>query len=53
MSKKPTRCIDPCVKFCQECKFGWVHYPEWVEFTKWIKELPYSELIIGKEDINE
>ena len=23
---------------------------EWVEFCKWIKELPYSELIIGKEE---
>ena len=31
MSDKPTRCIDPCVKFCQECKYGWVKYPEWVE----------------------
>lgn len=28
---KPTRCIDPCMKFCQECKYGWVRYPEWVE----------------------
>ena len=27
--------------------------PEWVEFTKWVETLPYSELIIGKEDINE
>ena len=27
--------------------------PEWVEFTKWIEQLPYSELIIGREDINE
>ena len=27
----PTRCIDPVMKFCQECKWGWVHYPEWVE----------------------
>ena len=31
MIEKPTRCIDPCVKFCQECKYGWVKYPEWVE----------------------
>lgn len=27
--------------------------PEWREFTKWIETLPYSELIIGREDINE
>ena len=28
---KPTRCIDPVMKFCQECKYGWIHYPDWVE----------------------
>lgn len=28
---KPTRCINPILKFCQECKYGWVIYPEWVE----------------------
>lgn len=31
MSDKPTRCIDPVIKFCQECRWGWVHYTEWVE----------------------
>lgn len=30
---KPTRCIDPVVKFCQVCKYGQVTYPEWVETT--------------------
>lgn len=29
--KKPDRCIDPVMKFCQECKYGYVSYPEWVE----------------------
>ena len=28
---KPTRCIDPVMKFCQECKYGWVKYPDWIE----------------------
>ena len=28
---KPKRCIDPVIKFCQECRWGWVNYPEWVE----------------------
>ena len=28
---KPTRCIDPIIKFCQECQYGWVHFPDWVE----------------------
>lgn len=28
---KPTRCIDPVIKYCQGCLWGYVHYPEWVE----------------------
>ncbi|MEF9984541.1 MAG: hypothetical protein RR806_05095 [Oscillospiraceae bacterium] len=28
---KPTRCISPIIKFCQDCPLGWVSYPEWVE----------------------
>lgn len=28
---KPTRCIDPVIKYCQGCPWGWIHYPEWVE----------------------
>ena len=31
MENKPTRCIDPIMKLCQECKYGWVSYPDWVE----------------------
>ena len=27
--------------------------PEWVEFCYWIEQLPYSELIIGREETNE
>lgn len=27
----PTRCIDPVIKFCQECRYGYCIYPEWVE----------------------
>ena len=29
--ERPTRCIDPVIKFCQECRYGWVKYPGWVE----------------------
>lgn len=29
--QKPTRCIDPVIKYCQECKYGWIKYPDWVE----------------------
>ena len=28
---KPTRCIDPVMKFCQECKYGWIYYPDGVK----------------------
>ena len=28
---KPTRCIDPVIKYCQGCKYGCVKYPDWVE----------------------
>ena len=28
---KPTRCIDPVMKYCQGCQYGWVKYPDWVE----------------------
>lgn len=27
----PTRCINPMIKLCQECRYGWVKYPDWVE----------------------
>ena len=28
---KPTRCIDPVIKYCQECRYGHCIYPSWVE----------------------
>ena len=28
---KPTRCVDPVVKYCQGCQYGWVEYPDWIE----------------------
>lgn len=31
---KPTRCVDPVMKFCQECKYGWIQYPLWVESSE-------------------
>lgn len=27
----PTRCVDPVVKYCQECIWGHNIYPSWVE----------------------
>ena len=31
MTGKPTRCIDPVVKYCQGCEWGHTSYPTWVE----------------------
>lgn len=28
---KPSRCVDPVIKYCQGCKYGFVKYPAWVE----------------------
>lgn len=28
---KPTRCIDPVIQYCQDCRYGFVEYPSWVE----------------------
>ena len=30
-TKRPTRCIDPVMQYCQNCIYGYVEYPEWVE----------------------
>ena len=27
----PDRCIDPVIKYCQGCKYGYVEYPSYVE----------------------
>lgn len=31
---KPTRCIDPVIKYCQGCQYGWIKYPDWVETSE-------------------
>ena len=31
---KPIRCIDPVIKYCQGCQYGWVKYPDWVETSE-------------------
>ena len=28
---KPKRCLDPIFKLCQDCRYGWVKYPGWIE----------------------
>ena len=29
--EKPTRCIMPVIKACQDCRYGVITYPSWVE----------------------
>lgn len=43
-NSKPTRCIDPIIKFCQECTWGWVKYPAWVET---VEDLEYCTFESG------
>ena len=26
-NNRPVRCIDPVVRYCQDCKYGFVKYP--------------------------
>ena len=48
---KPDRCIDPVIKFCQECKYGFVRYPAWVETYEDTFDCTFeSGCIYGLED---
>lgn len=38
---KPTRCIDPVVKSCIDCRYGHNVYPEWVET---VEDLSWCEI---------
>lgn len=40
-TKKPKRCIDPIIKYCEGCKWG---YSEWVEATE---ELEWGNVKVG------
>ena len=49
--QKPTRCIDPVMKLCQECEYGWVRYPDWVETREDIFNCSFeSGCIFGLEN---
>lgn len=34
MNEKPTRCVDPVIKYCQGCRYGHIVYPTWVETSE-------------------
>lgn len=49
--KKPVRCVDPVMKFCQQCKWGWVKYPDWVETHEDLENCTFeSGCTLGLED---
>ncbi len=41
-SDLPTRCIDPVIKFCQDCPWGHNIYPSWVETRKDLKDCTFE-----------
>lgn len=48
---KPIRCINPVIKFCQECEYGWIKYPDWVETYEDTFDCTFeSGCIYGLED---
>lgn len=48
MSVKPTHCIDPVIKYCQGCNWGWVKYPDWVETREDLADCTFeSGCILG------
>lgn len=50
-SDRPSHCIDPVMKYCQGCKYGFVHYPEWVETYEDLSFCSFDEgCIYGLED---
>ncbi len=48
MSDLPTRCIDPVIKFCQDCLWGRNIYPDWVETSEDLNGCTFdSECTLG------
>lgn len=47
----PTRCTDPILMRCQNCKYGLVQYPDWVETREDIDGCCYDvSCVYGLED---
>lgn len=40
--EKPSRCIDPVMKYCQGCRWGFIQYHEWVETTDDIENCSFE-----------
>lgn len=53
MKEKPTRCVDPVMKYCQACEYGYVIYPEDVETARDLEGCTFdSGCIFELEDTN-
>lgn len=39
---EPIQCIDSEMKFCQECEYGCIAYPDWVETSSDLKECCFN-----------
>ena len=39
---KPTRCVDPVMKYCQGCQYGCIEYPSWVETYEDLDGCPFE-----------
>lgn len=51
MKEKPTRCIDPVMKYCQGCEYGYIIYPDDVESSRDLEGCFFeSSCIYGLED---
>ena len=42
LDEKPKRCIDPVIKYCQGCRYGWIKYPDWVETSEDLCECSFE-----------
>ena len=38
MVEKPERCVDPVIKDCMSCEWGYCNYPSWVETSEDLEE---------------
>ena len=48
---RPTRCVDPVIKYCQGCQYGWIKYPDWVETREDLEWCTFdSGGMVGLED---
>lgn len=45
-SELPSRCIDPVMKYCQECPYGHNIYPPWVETREDLSDCSFETFCV-------